>query len=82
MKTKSTDQSRDEDPKQRTNDPDANPDPITKAPGSHPIGTGVGAAVGGGAVVGGALAAGAAAGSVVGPVGTVGSPGTELEFAL
>ncbi len=31
----------------RTNDPAANPDPITKAPGSHPIGTGVGAAAGG-----------------------------------
>jgi len=25
----------------RTNDPAANPDPITKAPGAHPIGTGV-----------------------------------------
>jgi len=40
-----------------------NPDPITDAPGSHPIETGVGAAVGG-------LAAGAAVGSVAGPVGT------------
>lgn len=40
-----------------------NRDPITGAPGAHPVGTGVGAA--GGAV------AGAAAGSVVGPVGTV-----------
>jgi hypothetical protein len=54
----------------RTNDPAANPDPITKAPGSHPIGTGVGAAAGGAAGVGGAIAAGAAAGSAVGPVGT------------
>jgi uncharacterized protein YcfJ len=44
--------------------PDANRDPITGAPGSHPIGTGIGAAAGG--------AAGAAAGTVVaGPVGTV-----------
>lgn len=55
----------------RTNDPAANPDPITKAPGSHPVGTGVGAAVGGAAGVGGAMAAGAVAGSVVGPAGTV-----------
>jgi hypothetical protein len=44
-------------------DADANRDPISGAPGSHPIGTGVGAAAGG--------AAGAAAGSVAGPVGTV-----------
>ena len=43
---------------------DANRDPITGAPGSHPVGTGVVAAVGG-------VAAGAAAGSVAGPVGTV-----------
>lgn len=44
--------------------PDANRDPITGAPGSHPVGTGIGAAAGG--------AAGAAAGTVVGgPVGTV-----------
>jgi hypothetical protein len=43
---------------------DANRDPITGAPGSHPVGTGVGAAVGG-------AAAGAAIGSVAGPVGTV-----------
>ena len=43
---------------------DANRDPLTGAPGAHPIGTGVGAAVGG-------AAAGAAAGTIVGPVGTV-----------
>jgi len=43
---------------------DANRDPITGAPGSHPVGTGLGAAAGG-------LAAGAAAGTVAGPVGTV-----------
>ena len=45
-------------------DSDANRDPITKAPGSHPVGTGLGAAAGG-------AAAGAAAGTVAGPVGTV-----------
>lgn len=48
----------------RTPGTDANRDPITGAPGSHPVGTGVGAALGG-------AAAGAAAGTVVGPVGTV-----------
>ena len=42
---------------------DANRDPITGAPGSHPVGTGIGAALGG-------AAAGAAAGSVAGPIGT------------
>ena len=41
-----------------------NRDPISGAPGAHPVGTGVGAAAGG-------IAAGAAAGSVAGPVGTV-----------
>jgi len=41
-----------------------NRDPITGAPGSHPVGTGIGAAVGG-------MAAGAAVGTVAGPVGTV-----------
>ena len=46
----------------RTNK-DTNPDPITGAPGSHPVGTGVGAA--------GAGAAGAAIGSMAGPIGTV-----------
>jgi uncharacterized protein YcfJ len=45
-----------------------NPDPITDAPASHPVGTGIGAAAGG--VVGGVLA-GAAIGTAVGPVGTV-----------
>jgi hypothetical protein len=54
------------------NQPDKNPDPITGEPGSHPIGTGVGAAGGGltgaaiGAVVGGPV--GAAIGAVVGGV--------------
>jgi hypothetical protein len=42
---------------------DANRDPITGAPGSHPVGTGVGATAG--------AVAGAAVGSVAGPVGTV-----------
>jgi hypothetical protein len=54
----------------RTNDPAANPDLITKAPGSHPVGTGIGAAAGGAAGIGGAIAVGAMAGSVVGPIGT------------
>lgn len=50
----------------------ANLDPITDAPGAHPIGTGVGAALGGAAaaVATGAVM-GAATGTVVGPVGTV-----------
>lgn len=48
----------------RKHDADANRDPITGAPGAHPVGTGVGAAAGG-------VAAGALAGTVVGPVGTV-----------
>ena len=43
---------------------DANRDPITQAPGSHPVGTGVGALLGG-------AAAGAATGTVAGPAGTV-----------
>ncbi|MEY4938329.1 MAG: hypothetical protein RIQ93_64 [Verrucomicrobiota bacterium] len=45
-------------------DKSRNPDPITGAPGSHPVGTGLGAAAGG-------AAAGAAAGTVAGPVGTL-----------
>src|SRR5687767_11935979 len=47
----------------RTRAKDANRDPITGAPGAHPVGTGLGAAAGG-------AAAGAAVGSVAGPVGT------------
>lgn len=58
------------DLKGRTDDPKRNPDPITKAPGSHPVGTGIGAAAGGAAGIGGAIAAGAAMGTVAGPVGT------------
>ncbi len=41
-----------------------NEDPITSAPGAHPVGSGVGAALGG-------AATGAAAGVVAGPVGAV-----------
>lgn len=47
----------------RKHDPAKNPDPLTGAPGSHPIGTGLGAAAGG-------LATGAVVGSVAGPIGT------------
>ena len=43
--------------------PDANRDPLTGTPGSHPVGTGLGAVAGG-------VAAGAAAGTVAGPIGT------------
>ena len=48
-----------------TKQPSLNRDPISGAPGAHPVGVGIGAAAGG-------LAAGAAAGTVAaGPVGTV-----------
>jgi hypothetical protein len=43
---------------------DENRDPLTGAPGAHPVGTGIGAIAGG-------AAAGAATGTVAGPVGTV-----------
>jgi len=50
---------------------DANRDPITGAPGSHPVGTGIGAALGGaGAGIATAVAGGAIIGSAIGPVGT------------
>ncbi|WP_280154471.1 hypothetical protein [Piscinibacter sp. XHJ-5] len=42
---------------------DENRDPLSGAPGSHPVGTGLGAAAGG-------LAAGAAVGTAAGPIGT------------
>lgn len=42
----------------------ANRDPISGAPGSHPVGTGIGALLGG-------AAAGAATGTVAGPAGTI-----------
>lgn len=47
-----------------THDNDGHRDPISGAPGVHPVGTGAGALLGG-------AAAGAAAGTVVGPVGTI-----------
>jgi hypothetical protein len=60
-------------PEQRTNDQKSHPDPITHAPGSHPVGTGVGAGAGGaiGVAVGSpggpaVAAAGAAIGAVAG----------------
>ena len=50
----------------RTDTPgdDSNPDPLTAAPGAHPVGAGVGAALGG-------AAAGALTGAIAGPVGTL-----------
>jgi phage tail tape-measure protein len=48
----------------RDDKPDANRDPLTGEPGSHPIGTGVGSA-------GGAAAGAAVGGAVGGPVGAV-----------
>lgn len=52
--------------------PDANRDPLTREPGSHPIGTGVGAAGGAatGAAIGGAVGGpvGAAVGGVAGAI--------------
>src|SRR5215207_5280110 len=48
---------------ENTRNRDTNPDPITGAPGSHPVGVGIGAAGGG--------ATGAAIGTAVGgPIGT------------
>lgn len=59
---------RTEDKEQR----DANRDPITGAPGSHPVGTGIGAAAGGAAGAAGGVAAGAAIGTAgAGPIGGV-----------
>lgn len=60
-----------EDKNKQRGQRDSNPDPITGAPGAHPIGTGLGGAAGAAAGVAGAVAAGAAAGTAVGPVGTV-----------
>ena len=51
--------------------PDANRDPITKAPGSHPIGVGVGAAGGGAAGAAAGAAIGAAASGPAAPIGAV-----------
>jgi len=63
MATKNLDRDRIVD-RDRNTDRDANRDPITGAPGAHPVGTGLGAAAGG-------VAAGAAAGSFAGPIGTI-----------
>lgn len=46
------------------NDKDLNLDPITKEPGAHPVGTGIGAIAGG-------AAAGALAGTLAGPAGSL-----------
>ena len=58
--------------KKQPADRDANRDPLTGAPGAHPVGVGAGAATGGaaGAAVGGAVAGpvGAAVGGAVGAV--------------
>lgn len=53
----------DHDKNRRADTTDENRDPLTGAPGAHPVGTGLGAA--------GGAAAGAVAGSVAGPVGAV-----------
>lgn len=52
------------DDERRLDAKDDNRDPISGAPGAHPVGVGAGAVAGG-------AAAGAAAGTVAGPVGTV-----------
>ncbi|CAA9439732.1 MAG: FIG00348944: hypothetical protein [uncultured Phycisphaerae bacterium] len=48
---------------------DANRDPITGAPGSHPIGTGVGAGLGGAGAAAAGFAIGAAASGPAAPIG-------------
>ena len=50
---------------------DANPDPITGAPGSHPVGTGIGAAGGGAAGAAAGAAIGAAISGPAAPIGAV-----------
>ena len=47
---------------------DANRDPITKKPGSHPVGTGIGTAAGGAAGVAGAVATAVATGTTTGAI--------------
>ncbi|HEX2651408.1 MAG TPA: hypothetical protein VHN19_15880 [Burkholderiales bacterium] len=47
----------------KRNKQEANRDPLSGAPGAHPVGTGLGAAAGG-------MASGAAVGTVAGPIGT------------
>jgi len=57
----------------KVHEPDSNPDPITGEPGSHPVGTGIGAAGAGavGAALGGAVGGpvGAVVGAAIGSVG-------------
>ena len=62
----------------------SNRDPITGAAGSHPVGTGLGAALGGvGAGIATAVAGGAVIGSAVGPVGTaIGAAGVTFYAVL
>lgn len=59
------------------NKTDSNRDPITGAPGSHPVGTGVGAVAGGAAA---GAATGAVIGTVAGPIGT--AVGTAIGTAV
>ena len=55
---------------------DENRDPITGAPGAHPVGTGIGAAAGG-------VAAGAAAGTVAaGPIGALAAYWTSMRWLV
>ena len=57
-------------PTDKHHDKDRNPDPITGAPGAHPVGTGVGAAAGG---VGGMAAGAAIGGAISGPAAPIGA---------
>lgn len=52
-------------------DKSANPDPITSAPGAHPVGVGVGAAGGGAAAAAAGAAIGAAISGPAAPIGAV-----------
>jgi hypothetical protein len=63
-----TEKDRVENDREVVKERDNNPDPITGAPGSHPVGTGVGAAGGGAAATWAGAAIGGAAG---GPIGAV-----------
>lgn len=63
-------------PTNRMTVPSPHPDPLTGAPGAHPVGAGFGAAVGGAAAgvalgTAGAVATGSAVGAVAGPLGAV-----------
>lgn len=65
------DRNRDRDDTTNPGQRDANRDPISGAPGSHPVGVGVGAAAGGAAGAAAGGAAGAAIGSTVPGAGTL-----------